>query len=252
MTASASVAAMPGHRGIGEVLAELRADFPDVTISKIRFLESEGLVEPHRTPSGYRKFSPADVERLRYILRAQRDHYLPLRVIREHLDALDRGLQPAETATAAPTVPSPSVAAADPPAVEDDLRLSRRELLQAADIDEELLQALEEHGLVRRRPAGPRGGAEYTRASLEVAMSARRLHAYGIEPRHLRGVRTAVDREADLIEQALRPRSRSGEEDHRASAVHELAGVCAALHSALLRSALRPAADEPQGTGRVR
>ena len=80
--------------GIGEVIQALRPDFPDVTISKIRFLESEGLVRPARTASGYRKFSPVDVERLRYVLRMQRDHYLPLKVIREHLDALDRGLEP--------------------------------------------------------------------------------------------------------------------------------------------------------------
>src|SRR5262245_11597696 len=76
---------------IGTVLNTLRNDFPEVTISKIRFLETEGLVEPQRTPSGYRKFSPADVERLAYVLRMQRDHYLPLKVIREQLDALDRG-----------------------------------------------------------------------------------------------------------------------------------------------------------------
>lgn len=79
---------------IGAVLAFLRDDFPEVTISKIRFLEAEGLVEPQRTPSGYRKFGPADVERLAYVLRMQRDHYLPLRVIREHLDAIERGEQP--------------------------------------------------------------------------------------------------------------------------------------------------------------
>ena len=79
---------------IGEVLGQLRSDFPDITISKIRFLEAEGLVEPERTASGYRKFSREDVERLRYVLSAQRDHYLPLRVIKEHLDAIDRGLEP--------------------------------------------------------------------------------------------------------------------------------------------------------------
>ncbi|WP_324277702.1 MerR family transcriptional regulator [Blastococcus brunescens] len=76
---------------IGEVLAVLRDDFPDVTISKIRYLESEDLVHPQRTPSGYRKFSRADVSRLRYVLAAQRDQYLPLRVIKDHLEALDRG-----------------------------------------------------------------------------------------------------------------------------------------------------------------
>ncbi len=97
---------------IGEVLSRLRPDFPDITISKIRFLEAEGLVEPERTGSGYRKFSRADVDRLRYVLTAQRDHYLPLRVIREHLAALDRGLEPPPTATDGPRVPR-SLAAAE-------------------------------------------------------------------------------------------------------------------------------------------
>ncbi|MGA7690578.1 MAG: MerR family transcriptional regulator, partial [Jiangellales bacterium] len=92
---SATAPAPSGRSGtlsIGQVLAGLREDFPDVTISKIRFLETEGLVEPERAPSGYRRFTPTDVERLRYVLAAQRDHYLPLKVIREHLDAIDRGL----------------------------------------------------------------------------------------------------------------------------------------------------------------
>ena len=83
------------YLSIGEVLGKLRGDFPDITISKIRFLESEGLIEPQRTPSGYRKFTGVDLERLRYVLTAQRDQYLPLRVIKENLDALDRGLEPA-------------------------------------------------------------------------------------------------------------------------------------------------------------
>ena len=91
MTASASAAASRSRTmSIGQVLSSLRDDFPDVTISKIRFLETEGLVEPERAPSGYRRFTHDDVERLRYVLAAQRDHYLPLKVIREHLDAIDR------------------------------------------------------------------------------------------------------------------------------------------------------------------
>ena len=91
-SAAAAAAGAPRTMSIGQVLAALRDDFPDVTISKIRFLEAEGLVEPQRAPSGYRRFTADDVERLRYVLGAQRDHYLPLKVIREHLDALDRGL----------------------------------------------------------------------------------------------------------------------------------------------------------------
>ena len=111
---------------IGEVLAQLRADFPDVTISKIRFLESEGLVEPARTPSGYRKFCHDDVERLRYVLAAQRDHYLPLRVIKEHLDALDRGLEPPAQAGGGPRVPRALVAGRRGCPAPERLRSGRR------------------------------------------------------------------------------------------------------------------------------
>src|SRR3954466_11298058 len=121
---------------IGDVLAQLRPDFPDVTISKIRFLESEGLVEPDRTASGYRKFSRDDLSRLRYVLSAQRDHYLPLRVIREHLDALDRGLEPPALPGAGPQVPRALVAAEGLPDADafiadtSDVRLARAELLE--------------------------------------------------------------------------------------------------------------------------
>ncbi len=127
---------------IGEVLERLRPDFPGLNISKIRYLESEGLVEPERTPAGYRKFSEDDVERLRYVLVAQREHYLPLKVIREHLDAMDRGLEPPALPATGPQVPrvvlsgdglpSPEAFAAGGP----ELRLSRRELLETAGIDE--------------------------------------------------------------------------------------------------------------------
>jgi DNA-binding transcriptional MerR regulator len=99
------------YLSIGEVLTKLRGDFPDITISKIRFLESEGLIEPQRTPSGYRKFTTVDLERLRYVLLAQRDQYLPLKVIKENLDALDRGLQPAP-AGGTPS-PRPTLATVD-------------------------------------------------------------------------------------------------------------------------------------------
>jgi len=94
-------------RSIGQVLATLKVEFPDISISKIRFLESEGLLSPERAPSGYRRYSPHDVDRLRYILRVQRDHYLPLRVIREHLDAMDRGDEPPAVETTVPIVSTP-------------------------------------------------------------------------------------------------------------------------------------------------
>ena len=138
---------------IGEVLDLLRADFPGITIPKIRFLEDKGLIKPERTPAGYRKFSPGDVERLRYVLRMQRDHYLPLRVIGEHLDAIDRGLEPPPIEPVVPTVPSVVLDQHGLPSAEsfrrrDGLRLSRRELLKIAEISEELLGELEQFGLL--------------------------------------------------------------------------------------------------------
>jgi DNA-binding transcriptional MerR regulator len=145
---------------IGEVLATLRPDFPDVTISKIRFLESEGLIEPERTASGYRKFSRDDIARLRYVLSAQRDNYLPLRVIKAHLEAIDRGLEPPASAGAGPQVPRALVAAEGLPGPEafgrdaSELRLSREELVEAAGVDAAQLDTLEQYGLVTARPGG--------------------------------------------------------------------------------------------------
>ena len=146
------------YLGIGEVLAQLRAEFPDIRVSKIRFLESEGLIEPARSPSGYRRFGPADVERLRYILTTQRDQYLPLRVIK---DRLARGGQPAAAAAPRPSPRSQAPArqvgrapASATPASADpqrpDAMLSRRELLEAAGITDVQLAELETYGLVRR------------------------------------------------------------------------------------------------------
>ncbi len=155
---------------IGEVLDRLRPDFPGITIPKIRFLEDKGLVKPERTPAGYRKFSPADVDRLRYVLRMQRDHYLPLKVIGEHLDAIDRGLEPPPIDPVVPTVPQVALAADGLPSAEsfrrrDDLRLSRRELLKIAEISEELLDQLEQFGLITARP----GTGHYDTDALVVA-----------------------------------------------------------------------------------
>ena len=141
---------------IGQVLEQLRADFPGITIPKIRFLEDKGLIKPERTPAGYRKFSPDDVERLRYVLRMQRDHYLPLKVIGEHLDAIDRGLEPPPIEGVVPTVPQVALAADGLPSPESfartsDVRLSRMELLKIAEVSDELLTQLEQFGLIAPR-----------------------------------------------------------------------------------------------------
>ena len=130
MTGStAPLGSSTARMNIGQVLEQLRPDFPGVTIPKIRFLEDKGLIKPERTPAGYRKFSDADVARLRYVLRMQRDHYLPLKVIGEHLDAIDRGLEPPPIEPVVPTVPTVALAADGTPSPEsfrrtDDLRLS--------------------------------------------------------------------------------------------------------------------------------
>src|SRR5262249_52725234 len=153
-----------------------------------------------RSPSGYRKFGPADVERLRYVLTAQRDHYMPLRVIRQQLEARDRGETPPASGTrrgapeAAQRRPRMLVAA-DTTAPDPSVRLTRRQLLDGAGIDEEALSGLEEYGLIRR--SGPHYGGE----ALAVARAAAALGEFGFEVRHLRAVKAAADRQVGLIEQ---------------------------------------------------
>lgn len=237
---------------IGEVLAALRPDFPDVTISKIRFLESEGLVEPARTPSGYRKFSHADVERLRYVLAAQRDHYLPLKVIREHLDAMDRGLEPPVPGERPRVPPQVALATRDGEPIRAalsrrtaELRLARSELLEAAGIAAELLAQVEAFGLIEPvRGTGAAGSstARYDADALAVATAVAELAEYGLEPRHLRAFRSAADRESDLVDQVVGPmlRGRSPQARARAEEVaRELGAVMLRLHTALVRARLR-------------
>lgn len=230
---------------IGDVIAALRPDFPDVTISKIRFLEAEGLVGPARTPSGYRKFSQDDVARLRYVLTAQREHYLPLRVIKDHLEAIDRGLDPPETARGAPRVPRALARLDGPTEPADlrpdpsDLRLSRAELLTGAGLDAEMLDQLEAYGLL----APIAGTHHYDGDALLVATTAARLHAFGLEPRHLRAFKAAADREIGLVEQVVAPllRQRNPESRARAQEVaRELAALSLRLHATLVRARLRP------------
>jgi DNA-binding transcriptional MerR regulator len=242
MTAMPSAAASRGSTmSIGQVLASLREDFPDVTISKIRFLESEGLVEPQRAPSGYRRFTPHDVERLRYVLGAQRDHYLPLKVIREHLDAIDRGLSP-PIPLRRPGVPR-DVGTVEGPRPEElsrdgtDVTLTREELLEASGATEKVLAALESHGLVQ-----PTRSGHYDSDALAVTRICVDLAGFGLEPRHLRPFRTAADREIDLVEQAIGPllRRRSDDGPSRAEdAAREIAALSLQLRTALVRAGVR-------------
>ncbi|GAA1018138.1 MerR family transcriptional regulator [Acrocarpospora pleiomorpha] len=208
--------AIRAHMSIGEVLALLQGEFPDVTISKIRFLEGEGLIEPQRSPSGYRKFTHTDVERLRFILTAQRDQYLPLRVIKDQL--------------ADP--PGPRAVGAETPPV----RLSREELLAAAEIDEETLAELEDYGLI------PPGARRYDADALDVARSVGRLARFGLHARHLRAVKAAAEREAGLLEQAVAPllrRRAPGSLDHAEESAREISGLLMRLHAALLNGSVR-------------
>jgi DNA-binding transcriptional MerR regulator len=204
--------------GIGEVIAQLRAEFPDISVSKIRFLEAEGLIQPARSPSGYRKFGPADVDRLRYILTAQRDRYLPLRVIKDQLDA-DRTTGP----------------------------LTRHELLDAAGIDERSLAELEEFGLVRR------SGRHYAPDAVEAVRAITALGRYGVQARHLRVLRASVERETALIEQVVAPvlRQRSpGARDRAATSARDIAALVLTLHAALIEMTLADAGFAGREQGR--
>lgn len=236
-------AASRARMNIGQVLDLLRADFPGITIPKIRFLEDKGLIKPERTPSGYRKFSHEDVERLRYVLRMQRDHYLPLKVIGEHLDAIDRGLEPPPIEAVVPTVPRVALAADGLPSPESfgrnsDLRLSRKELLKIAEVSEELLDQLEQFGLIRSRT----GTGHFDSDALVIAKTAAELAEFGFEPRHLRAFKTAADREVGLVEQVVAP-LKGGRDTAAAAraeeAVAEIAALSVRLHATLVKSGLR-------------
>ncbi|MEI5103932.1 MerR family transcriptional regulator [Streptomyces sp. PmtG] len=223
------------HRlmSIGAVLNVLRDEFPEVTISKIRFLESEGLIEPQRTPSGYRKFSPEDVERLAQVLRMQRDHYLPLKVIREHLDAVERGEQV--------TLPGQQTDGGDGEGAAEDEertvpRVGRAALLAAVEADEAQLAEWETYGLIAQLPDGSYDADAVTVAALVVE-----LGRFGIEPRHLRAVKASAERDAALVDQVVAPLRRHRNPQTRAHAearAKELAGLAGRLHTALVHGAL--------------
>ncbi|MET7329576.1 MerR family transcriptional regulator [Nonomuraea sp. NPDC005650] len=201
---------------IGEVLALLQGEFPDVTISKIRFLEGEGLIEPERSPSGYRKFTHLHVEQLRFILREQRDHYLPLRVIKDRMaESFGR-----------------------PRAVQEkqEIRLSRAELIEAAGIDDETLSELEDYGLLA--PVARR----YDEEALNVARSVGALAQFGLRARHLRAVKAAAERECGLVEQAVAPilkRRAPGAIGEADEVARELSTLLLDLHASLVRSGIR-------------
>ncbi|MFG2601946.1 MerR family transcriptional regulator [Streptomyces sp. NPDC048514] len=230
---SGTAARDSGLMSIGTVLNALRDEFPEVTISKIRFLESEGLVEPQRTPSGYRKFSAGDVERLGHVLRMQRDHYLPLKVIREHLDAMERG-----EAVQLPLVGRQRTGDDVPESAErcTVARVGKGELLAAADIGEDELREWESYGLI-----APLEDGAYDAEAATVAALVAELGRFGIEPRHLRVMKAAAEREAGLVDQVVAPLKRHRNPQTRAHAearTKELAALTVKLHAALVKTAL--------------
>jgi DNA-binding transcriptional MerR regulator len=265
--------AKKAHSSIGDVLNQLRDEFPDITISKIRFLESQGLVEPERTPSGYRKFYPADVERLRFILREQKENFLPLKVIKEKLDEVDkvggfdaaasedaagaeRLLDPAtvdalfeETRRATQVAEAKSAAALvrddegpeDLAASESGVSLTRAELARAANLTDEELGRLEEFGLVTPSHSS-HDRVLFDDDALAIARVCAGFMQHGIEPRHLRMYRAFAEREASLFEQVLLPyrRQRNPEAQARTTeTLGELAGLGRRLRTALLRQTVR-------------
>ena len=197
---------------IGKVIARLRPEFPDLSVSKVRFLEAEGLLTPTRTGSGYRTYTDRDVERLRYILAAQRDHFWPLRVIREALEALDRG--------------EPAVAPVDPPR---PLRLTGETLAAAAGAEEALVESLVRIGILGGNTSG-----RFTAEDLQILEAGGWLQQFGLEPRHLRPFKATADREVGLIEQMLAPSARGG----RQARAGQIAGHLQTIHAALVSKGL--------------
>ena len=223
---------------IGDALSILKTDFPDLTISKLRYLETEGLVEPQRTSSGYRKYSHADVQRLHFVLSVQRDQYLPLKVIKDQLEAMDRGLEPSPQGGA--RAPRGLVSVDSLPKGEvfgpgAKLKLSASELLEAAGATNEVLASCQSFGLI------PSDGSLFDADDVAVLKTVVALADYGIEPRHLRGFKLAADRELGLVEQVVAPiRGQKDPEakDRAIEVAREVASLSASLHIALVRAGL--------------
>ncbi len=201
-------------RTIGQVLPLLKSEFPDISISKIRFLESEGLVAPERAPSGYRRYAESDIDRLRYILRMQRDHYL------EPPSAI--------AANPAPSTPEPTA----PTGKRRPMKLTRRELLQVSGLSEATLIEMERQQMIRPR----RGSIYYGREALTMCVVARKLQAYGMDTRHLRAIKQAAEREAGLVEQAVQPHLATS--SNPAQTLHDVSQLVMHAHAAMLYTVL--------------
>jgi DNA-binding transcriptional MerR regulator len=229
---------------IGAVLDSLRPDFPDVTISKIRFLEAEGLVTPERTASGYRRFTAYDCARLRFVLTAQRDNYLPLKVIKSQLDAQPDGELPRTGSSYG--VPRLVPVSGKPEDIDaavapTQVRLSREDLVARSGVADSVLSALIKEGVITTGPGG-----FFDEHSVVIAQCARALADYGVEPRHLRAFRSAADRQSDLIAQIAGPvvkAGKAGARDRADDLAREVAALAITLHTSLIKSAVRDVLD---------
>lgn len=228
---------------IGKVIDELQPEFPELTITKIRYLESEGLIEPDRTSSGYRKFSYGDVDRLRFILRQQRDKFWPLSHIRQVLEDMDQGIVPPAVVGSSVAVPNLALAEDGLPDANtfkvgrSHIRLSREEICESAEITGELLDAIEQYGLISRR----KNQKYYDGAALSIAAAVGEFAIMGLEPRHLRIFKTAADREIGLFDQILAPVSRPYDQDAKArteETTAQLAALSVRLHILLVKNGL--------------
>lgn len=215
----------------------MRSEFDDISISKIRFLEAEGLIVPSRTKSGYRKFSSADVDKLRYILRMQRDHYLPLKVIKEHIEAIDRGLKPEIDEIEKPKVPSVLVDLNQLGIKKSNIRVTREELIANTSITDQDLKESEDYGLIKVL-ADKR---HYDDIAVKTARVIAALSGFGLEPRHLKFLKSGSDRESSLIKQVASPMSRSKRPDAGEQALEmmrEISNLTNQLHFILVSSTL--------------
>ncbi|MEP9394201.1 MerR family transcriptional regulator [Gordonia sp. VNQ95] len=224
---------------IGTVLALLREDFPDVTISKIRFLESEGLISPERAPSGYRRFTASDCERLRFVLTAQRDRYLPLKVIKEQLEAIDNG----DGGGGGPRLLS-SARSSVAPATDFGARggrVSREVLIERTGVDAAFVTELQRNGLLTAGPAG-----FFDEDAVRLVEAAAALASYGVEARHLRAFKVSADREAGLVAQIANPIAKgkgTGARDRAEELIREIAALSVTLHTQLVKAAVRDVLD---------
>jgi len=222
---------------IGEVLNQVRAEFEDISISKIRFLEAAGLLVPSRTKSGYRKFSTKEVDKLRYILRMQRDHYLPLKIIKEHIEAIDRGLKPEIDHVEKPKVPTSLVDLNQIGLKKSHIRVTRDELISNTAISEQDLSESEDYGLIKVL-ADKR---HYDENALRTARVIAALSGFGLHPRHLKVLKSGSDRESSLIKQVVSPMSRSKRPDAGEQAgemMREISNLTNQLHQILVSATL--------------